>query len=651
MSGLSRQPIVRAPHAPFARPRMLQRKCACGASNQHGEMCDECKKKVQTKLAVGSVDDPLEREADRIADRVLSSSAPGAVGDAPIRVQRAGGEGAGTLQAAPASVERTLAHGGRPLEPALRHDMAQRFGHDFFDVRVHTDSDANASARDIGAQAYTSGADIVFAAGRYSPGTREGQRLLAHELTHVLQQSGGVVRCAPDAKALKEFDERAKKLKEHPVYKKQKANEKTLVAEILTIIRTRDDALAQMSQLELLFNTPEGKEAERTEAVNIEIGEAEKANTERMTKKTSKAPKHKGDEEAVSAAKGRVFSKRKGRDGSLFQIDARDVTDVALIVQVHLTATKKTKDNTDAITKIVGLEDAIEKHIATLGYSLDLKFVDKGGPEVFTINVDTGKWADAGNIAGGDATFAHELHHLLGLEEDRYDYTSHATNKAMPVDTRIYWFHREFKKTVTNDPESIMNDENKQPLDDDVCMVAGKTKKSDVDACVKQRVDARNKIIDPAISKARGWATKANARVASDKFLTTGLDVAAIVERPFGGKFPLGTARTKLPMVDKTMASLKTTDMKLVSALIDVCIEDAPLTSTPTLPLELCPQFFRMALTDQARGLLRGAFHIAGIGGAGKDQDCSAVACTKPCGGGKENADQWARFTQCIAEL
>ena len=315
---------------------------------------------------------------------------------APIRVQRAGGEGTGTMQAAPPSVERTLASGGRPLEPAVRRGMEQRFGHDFFDVRVHTGSLAHASARDIGAQAYTSGADIVFAAGKYSPGTQEGQRLLAHELTHVLQQSGGVVRCAPDAKALKEFDERAKKLKEHPVYKKQKADEKQLVAEILTIIRTRDDALAQMSQLELLFNTPEAKAEEHAEAVDIEIGAAEKANTERLTKKTSKAPKHTGDEEAVSAAKSRTFSKRKGRDGSFFQIDARDVSDVALIVQVHLTATKKTKDNTDAIAKITGLEDAIEKHIATWGYSLDLKFVDKGGPDVFTINVDTGKWADAG---------------------------------------------------------------------------------------------------------------------------------------------------------------------------------------------------------------------------------------------------------------
>jgi len=613
-------------------------------------MCDDCKKKLQTKLAVGSVDDPLEHEADRIADRVISSSAPGAVGDAPIRVQRAGGEGGGALQSAPPSVERTLASGGRPLEPAVRDDMARRFGYDFFDVRVHTNSDAQASARDIGAHAYTSGSDIVFAAGRYSPGTQQGRRLLAHELTHVLQQSGGVVRRAPDAKALKEFDDRAKKLKEHAVYKKQQPNEKTLVAEILGIIRTRDDALAQMSQLELLFNTPEGKDAEQTAAVNIEIGAAEKANTERLTKKTSKAPKHTGDEEAVSTAKGRTFTKRKGRDGSLFQIDARDVTDIALIVQVHLTATKKTKDNTDAITKIKGLEDAIEKRIATLGYSLDLTFVNAGGPEVFTINIDTGKWADAGNIAGGDATFAHELHHLLGLEEDRYDYTGHAITKSMPVATRIYWFRQEFKKTITNNPESMMSDENKPLLDDDVCMVAGKKTKTDIDACVKQRVDARNKIVDPAITKARDWAKKANLRVASDKFLTTGLDVAAIVERPFGGKFPLGTARAKLPMVDKTMAGFKTTDVKLVSALIDVCIEDAPLTSTAALPLELCPQFFRMALTDQARGLLRGAFHIAGIGGAGKDQDCSGVACTKPCGG-KENADQWARFTQCIAEL
>ncbi len=69
--------------------------------------------------------------------------------------------------------------------------MERRFGHDFSRVRVHTDAAAEQSARDVNAHAYTVGTDIVFGAGRYAPGSGEGRRLLAHELTHVVQQSGG----------------------------------------------------------------------------------------------------------------------------------------------------------------------------------------------------------------------------------------------------------------------------------------------------------------------------------------------------------------------------------------------------------------------------------------------------------------------------
>jgi len=92
-------------------------------------------------------------------------------------------------------------HGvGQPLEPATRAFMEPRFGHDFSHVRIHTDAKAAASARSINALAYTSGSNIVFARGQYSPHSVSGQRLLSHELTHVVQQSSGsppVVSRAP----------------------------------------------------------------------------------------------------------------------------------------------------------------------------------------------------------------------------------------------------------------------------------------------------------------------------------------------------------------------------------------------------------------------------------------------------------------------
>src|SRR5207244_11233244 len=78
---------------------------------------------------------------------------------------------------------------GQPLDESTRAFMEPRFGHDFSRVRVHTDSQAAESARAVNALAYTVGPDIVLGADQYKPGTLAGRRLLAHELTHVLQQS------------------------------------------------------------------------------------------------------------------------------------------------------------------------------------------------------------------------------------------------------------------------------------------------------------------------------------------------------------------------------------------------------------------------------------------------------------------------------
>jgi len=83
--------------------------------------------------------------------------------------------------------------GGRPLDAGVRSDMEARLGHDFGDVRVHTGARAHESAMSVQAHAYTVGSDIVFADGRFDPGSDSGKRLLAHELTHVVQQRSGPV--------------------------------------------------------------------------------------------------------------------------------------------------------------------------------------------------------------------------------------------------------------------------------------------------------------------------------------------------------------------------------------------------------------------------------------------------------------------------
>ncbi|MFI5895080.1 DUF4157 domain-containing protein [Actinoplanes sp. NPDC051513] len=111
-------------------------------------------------------------------------------GDALERDAERGGEaretdrGGGLL---PRGVVETLAAAGRPLDGATMAAMQQRFGRDFSGVRVHTDGAATRSAGQVGAAAYTVGPDIVFGAGQYAPGTAGGDRLLGHELAHVVQ--------------------------------------------------------------------------------------------------------------------------------------------------------------------------------------------------------------------------------------------------------------------------------------------------------------------------------------------------------------------------------------------------------------------------------------------------------------------------------
>ena len=93
----------------------------------------------------------------------------------------------------PPIVHEVLGASGQPLDASTQTFMESRFGHDFSSVRVHTDERAADSARSVNALAYTVGRDVIFGAGQYNPGTATGKRLLAHELTHVVQQSSGTV--------------------------------------------------------------------------------------------------------------------------------------------------------------------------------------------------------------------------------------------------------------------------------------------------------------------------------------------------------------------------------------------------------------------------------------------------------------------------
>jgi hypothetical protein len=122
---------------------------------------------------------------------------------AMLGLQRSAGN-AGVRGALHRDEEESPVHGvirqsGEPLDPGVRRSMEAALGHDFGDVQVHHDSGAGESAKSVQAHAYTVGNHVVFGDGRYQPDTADGQRTLAHELTHVVQQRQGPVDGEPAA--------------------------------------------------------------------------------------------------------------------------------------------------------------------------------------------------------------------------------------------------------------------------------------------------------------------------------------------------------------------------------------------------------------------------------------------------------------------
>lgn len=211
---------------PSVQTSMLQRVCTCGNHVLVNGECTECSEKkgmLQPKLVIGASNDPLELEADRVADQAIAMSLHSAVNANPLRIQRFFGQARKSSNIASASVNHVLASPGRPLEPLIRQDMEQRFGYDFSGVRVHTGAQAAQSAEDMSARAYTLGQNIVFGTDQFAPETHDGRCLLAHELTHVVQQSGQfshVVLRQPKGEKKEPSSKIGKELKKNDLFKK-----------------------------------------------------------------------------------------------------------------------------------------------------------------------------------------------------------------------------------------------------------------------------------------------------------------------------------------------------------------------------------------------------------------------------------------------
>ena len=150
---MQRQMVGKSSFTPVGRP-MLQRKCACGGTPGPSGECAACKQKREARGGT------LQRAA-------TSSS---------------------QVNEVPSIVHDVLGSSGQPLETGTRDFMESRFGEDFSGVRVHSDSRAAESARAVNALAYSVGRNVVFGNRQYAPTSTAGRKLLAHELTHVMQQ-------------------------------------------------------------------------------------------------------------------------------------------------------------------------------------------------------------------------------------------------------------------------------------------------------------------------------------------------------------------------------------------------------------------------------------------------------------------------------
>jgi len=161
---------------------------------------------VQAKLRLGPAGDRYEQEADQVAQRVvetISSSDQGVVQrqedeedleeEDVLTAQR---QTIGAISSSGQDSVQRARGGGQPLSDGVRQPMERAFGSDFGGVRVHVDDQADWLNRSLQARAFTTGRDLFFRRGEFRPGSSEGQRLLAHELTHVVQQNGGAVQRA-----------------------------------------------------------------------------------------------------------------------------------------------------------------------------------------------------------------------------------------------------------------------------------------------------------------------------------------------------------------------------------------------------------------------------------------------------------------------
>ena len=621
---------------------------------------------IQPKLSINQPGDKYEQEADAMADTVMRMPQPDLIQRKCAHCQEE--EEKKKLQRKESnqqsvSVNESLAgyigglkSGGKPLSKELRNFYEPRFGYDFSNVRIHDDATASQSAKSINALAYTHANNIVFSSGQYSPQTYAGKKLLGHELTHVVQQkaatSFNIIQRTPSREELVIFDAQADTIRNHSVYAGLPARSKRQIREIISIARTRDNWQYYLDNLLLLLNTPDAPATVEEAAVEASTGAPVQQSTREMNEaevEDSLSAEHSrlfypagrnaiNSEERQSTTPPRRWTRRRGEGGKIFYVDARDPGNIFVKIKVKLNSR-----NAQDIANVREMEDGIEKRAATFGYTVDLEFVNRNAADVFNVDVDLNQWTTSGNWSSGLNGLAHEMHHLMGLD-DRYNYIdAHAANADMDMPDRIHWFREQMNKSPrANDADSIMNDSTNGTIQtDDLAAVTGVSEASIIAA-----QQARRQMINNARRKAAHRVSIAYLRINGTGRHFSRLEALEAVR---GLIAPDIVNLEQIAEILQRMNSILMGGSIMVGPEIDSCAQWNAYVVGNRVPIHLCNNFFNISEEQQIRTMIHEAAHAVGIGEPESETYFPYYDCAYSTADNWNSADAWARYVHCIS--
>jgi len=271
--------------------------------------------KVQAKLIVNPQDDQYEKEAARVADAVTEASTSN------MQQQEKGTEKENLVATKPISEKQcqpfvisgdleaniTAARGGgQPLPDSVRSSLEPQLGHDFSQVHIHTDTKANKLSQQLGAEAFTTGNDIFFTEKAYQPGSKSGRHLIAHELTHVVQQDAACVsRQATETEGAAADPKEEAKSELKDVVGKIKTRLEREYIEVLLRIAANCQAQG-MEESVYKWAMEEAVEAASTvlekKTAGLDVKSAKKEMVTELLNATADVMKLDGDEKAVESA-------------------------------------------------------------------------------------------------------------------------------------------------------------------------------------------------------------------------------------------------------------------------------------------------------------------------------------------------------------